>query len=50
MTREELYEWLSTCPTKQMYSNGEEEGIVTVTFHCDRDKKEVHKDAKNDRS
>ena len=43
MTREELFNWLSTCPSEQMHFNCDGKYIVTVTFHCDRDKREVHK-------
>ena len=39
MTRKEFFEWLSTCPSKQMHLHCDEEGITTVTFLHGRKRK-----------
>ena len=37
MTREELFDWLKTCPTKGYCWVGEDEGNIRILFEIDED-------------
>lgn len=37
MTRDELYEWLETCPTNGRLWVGEDEGYIRILFEIDEE-------------
>ena len=40
MTKEELFEWLNTCPTNAWYNVGEDEGYIRILFPIDEEEQE----------
>jgi|TARA_R110001583_G_scaffold59818_6_gene177938 hypothetical protein len=40
MTREELFEWLNTCPTHKWTIVDDEHGYLRVSFHWREEEKE----------
>jgi hypothetical protein len=40
MTREELFDWLQTCPTSGYHWVGEDEGYIRILFEIDEDEEE----------
>jgi hypothetical protein len=40
MTREELFDWLQTCPTNGYHWVGEDEGYIRILFEIDEEENE----------
>jgi hypothetical protein len=44
ISREELFEWLETCPTNGWYSVGEDEGYIRILFEIDEEDADEYED------